>query len=225
MGLMGEKVLTDIQGPEDHYGDMDFKVAGSRDGVSAIQLDVKNNGLTAPIIKETLSQAKKARLEILAHIEKTISEPRKQISEYAPSILSLKIDPDKIGVVVGSGGKTINGIIAKTGALSIDIDEDGWVFVSAANSEKAEAAKKEIEMITREYKVGEIVEGTVVKIMEFGAIVEVDPYQDGMVHVSELSDQYVKNVRDVVKEGDFVRAKIIKIERGKMGLSMKGLKA
>jgi len=229
MGLMdggkdGYKILTDIQGPEDHHGDMDFKVAGTRDGVSAIQLDVKNHGLTMPMVKETMTQAKKARIEILDHIEKTIKQPRAKISEYAPKILSLKIDPEKIGAVVGSGGKTINGIVERTGVAAVDIDDDGQVYISADDSEKAEAAKSEVESIVKEYKVGDIVEGTIVKIMDFGAIVELGPHQDGMVHVSELKDGFVKNVRDVVKEGDFVRAKVIKVEHGKIGLSLKGLK-
>lgn len=228
MGLMDSgdgnyKILTDIQGPEDHHGDMDFKVAGSDDGITAIQLDVKNNGLTMPVIKETLAQAKKARLEILNHIKGTITGPRKELSAHAPRIITIKINPEKIGAVVGSGGKTINGIVEKTGVVAVDIDDDGQVFISAEDSEKAEAARNEVEMITKEYKVGDVVEGTVVKVMDFGAIVELSPYQDGMVHVSELSDQYVKNVRDVVKEGDFVRAKVIKIENGKMGLSLKGV--
>jgi len=218
------KVLTDIQGPEDHHGDMDFKVAGTKDGVTTVQLDVKVEGITAEIIKDTLSQAKKARLHILEALDKAIKEPRKEVSKYAPTIVITTIDPDKIGAVVGSGGKTINKIIEDTGATTIDIDQSGEVYIAADTTEAAEAAKKIVDDLTHEYKVGEIVEGKIVKILEFGAILEFGYNSDGMIHVSELKDGFVKKVEDVVKEGDFVRAKIIKTERGKTSLSLKGLK-
>ncbi|MFH1759407.1 MAG: polyribonucleotide nucleotidyltransferase [Patescibacteria group bacterium] len=229
MGLMlnekGDyKILTDVQGSEDHHGDMDFKVAGTRDGVTAIQLDVKVVGLTPEIIKKTLEQAKKARLQILDVLDKVIDKPREKVSEFAPRISVIKIDPEKIGMVVGSGGKMINEIIEKTGIDSMDIDQDGSIFIVAKTDESAEAAKRYVEGIVHEYKVGEIVEGNIVKIMEFGAILEFAPGQDGMIHISELKEGFVKKVEEVVKMGDFVRAKIIRMERGKMSLSLKGLK-
>lgn len=228
MGLMvgknGEyKVLTDIQGPEDHYGDMDFKVAGSADGVRAIQMDVKIDGLTNQMLIDALAQAKKARLEILKVMNKTLSEARKETSAHAPKVLTLTINPEKIGEVIGPGGKVINGIIAKTGALTIDIEQSGKVFVAGPNKEIAEAAFKEVEAIVKEYKVGDIVEGPIVKILDFGAIVEFGPGRDGMIHVSELKQGYVKKVEDVVKLGDFVRAKVVRVEDGRIGLSLKGL--
>lgn len=227
MGLMTDekgdkyKILTDIQGPEDHYGDMDFKVAGTKDGVTAIQMDVKINGVTPKMIGEVLAQGKKARLEILEVMKKAIAEPRKEISEFAPKILTIQIRPDQIGEVIGSGGKVINGIIDKTGA-TIDIEETGLVYIGAVNRAAAEAAYKEVEAIVKDYQVGEIVEGPVVKILEFGAIVEFGN-RDGMIHVSEMRDGFVKKVEDVLKMGDRVKAKIIKIEGNKIGLSLKGV--
>ena len=217
------KVLTDIQGPEDHHGGMDFKVAGTKDGVTAVQLDVKVDGITSEIIKDTLEQAKKARLHILDALNKAIKEPRKEISKYAPTITITKIDPDKIGAVVGSGGKMINKIVADTGVTSIDIDQSGEIYITADTAEAAEEAKKIVEDITHDYKVGEIIEGKIVKILEFGAIVEFGYNSDGMIHVSELKDGFVEKVEDVVKEGESVRAKIIKTERGKISLSLKGV--
>ncbi|MEK7192464.1 MAG: polyribonucleotide nucleotidyltransferase [Patescibacteria group bacterium] len=217
------KVLTDIQGPEDHYGDMDFKVAGSADGVRAIQMDVKIDGLTNQMLVDGLAQAKKARLEILKEMNKAISQPRKELSPYAPLVLTIDINPEKIGEVIGPGGKVINGIIAKTGALTIDIEQTGKVYIAGATKEKAQAAYQMVADIIREYKVGEIVEGQVVKILDFGAIVEFAPGRDGMIHVSELKQGFVKKVEDVVKLGDFVRAKIIKVEEGRIGLSIKAL--
>src|SRR3989338_4389498 len=227
MGLMidekGEKykVLTDIQGPEDHYGDMDFKVAGTKDGVTAIQMDVKINGITPKMLADGLAQAKKARLEILEVMNKAIAAPKKEVSDYAPKILILQIRPDQIGQVIGSGGKVINDIIDRTGA-TIDIEEDGKVFIGAVDRQAALAAYKEVESIVKEYQVGEIVEGKVVKIMEFGAIVEFGN-RDGMVHVSELKEGFVKKVEDVVKMGQKVRAKVIRVEDDRIGLSLKGV--
>jgi polyribonucleotide nucleotidyltransferase len=229
MGLMsndkGEyKVLTDIQGYEDHYGDMDFKAAGTADGVTAIQMDVKISGVTPKILGETLAQAKKARLEILSVITKTLPAPRPEISPLAPLVLSIRINPAKIGLVIGPGGKTINGIIERTGALAIDIDDDGLVFVSGKDKATATAAYNEVKSLVKEYEVGEIIEGPVVKILEFGAIVQIDSGHDGMIHVSELKNGFVKKVEDVVKMGDIVKAKIMKVEpNGKIGLSLKAL--
>lgn len=217
------KILTDIQGPEDHYGDMDLKVAGTKDGINAIQMDVKLHGVTVEIIENGIKEAEKARYKILDVMNKIISEPRKELSKYAPRILTLSIDPERIGEVIGSGGKIINGIIEKTGAETIDIEEDGRVYVTASNASSAEAAIKEIEAILKEYEVGEVVEGEVVKVLDFGAIVEFDG-RDGMIHVSELKEGFVDKVEDVVKIGDKVKAKIIKVENGKIGLSLKQAK-
>lgn len=228
MGLMSDdkgnyKVLTDLQGPEDHYGDMDFKVAGTKDGINAIQLDVKLEGLTLEMAEKTLAQAKEARLEILKVIAGIIPEPRKEISPYAPKVVQIKISKDKIGALIGPGGKVINGLIEKYGLAGIDIEEDGRVSVGAEKQEALNAALEEINMITRDVKVGDVVEGTIVKILEFGAIVDLGGGFDGMIHVSELKDGFVKKVEDVVKLGDFVRAKVIRSEEGKIGLSIKQL--
>ncbi len=228
MGMMtgpkGEyKVLTDIQGPEDHYGDMDFKAAGSADGVRAVQMDVKIDGITNQMLIDGLAQAKKARLEILKVMNKALAAPRKEISQYAPVILRLDINPDKIGLVIGPGGKTINSIIETTGALTIDIEQTGRVLIAGPNKEKAQAALEAVQSMVKEYTIGEIVEGPIVRILEFGAIVEFGPEQDGMIHVSELKEGFVKKVEDVVKLGQVVKAKIIKSDMGKIGLSMKGV--
>jgi polyribonucleotide nucleotidyltransferase len=228
MGLMSSpdgkyKVLTDIQGPEDHYGDMDFKVAGTREGVNAIQMDVKITGVPLNILLEGLLQAKKARLEILSVMEKALAAPRPEISKYAPQVAVIDIDPAKIGELIGPGGKVINGIIARTG-VGIDIDDIGKVFVSAKDKSALEAGIAEVRSIIREFKVGEVVEGNIVRILDFGAIVDLGGGKDGMIHVSELREGFVKNVTDVVNMGDFVRAKIIKVEDGKIGLSIKQLK-
>ena len=216
------KVLTDIQGPEDHYGDMDFKVAGTMDGVTAVQLDVKVDGLTAEMIEKTLAQAKEARLHILQFMNGVLAQPREKISSYAPSIIQLKINPSKIGTVIGPGGKMINGLIEKYGLTSIDIDDDGSVFISGTNHENSQAALNEIKALTREFAVGEIIEGSVLKLLDFGAIVDLGGGRDGMIHVSELKNGYVKTVDEVVKVGDFVRAKIIRVDAdGHIGLSLK----
>jgi len=231
MGLMSGpegnyKVLTDIQGPEDHYGDMDFKVAGTADGVTAIQMDVKIEGVTIEILKNTLVQAKKARLEILSAITKTLAAPRESLSPHAPRILVVQINPEKIRDVIGPGGKVINQIIADTGVLSIDIEDDGKVFVAAApgGSEGGDKAISIIKNITREIKIGEIFTAKVVKVADFGAFVELTPRHEGLVHVSELSDEFVKNVEDVVKMGDNIRVKVIRVdEQGKIALTAKNI--
>lgn len=216
------KILTDIQGPEDFYGGMDFKVAGTKDGVTAVQLDVKVEGLTAEMIEKTLAQSKEARTGILGFMSGILPATREKISSYAPSIIQVQINPDKIGVVIGPGGKMINGLIEKYGLASIDIDEDGSVFISGTNHEKSQAALNEIKALTKEFKVGEIVEGNVIKILDFGAIVDLGGGRDGMIHVSELKNGFVKTVDEVVKIGDFVRAKIIRVDNdGHIGLSLK----
>ena len=216
------KVLTDIQGPEDHFGDMDFKVAGTKDGITAIQLDIKINGVTVGMLKDGLSQAKTARLHILENIQSALQGPRAEISKYAPSIEIIKINPEKIGELIGPGGKTINAIIDKTGA-TIDIEDDGTVFVSSESSDSLKTAISEVKMITKEFEIGEVVEGDIVRLMEFGAIVELGGGKDGMIHVSEIKDGFVKDPSDILKLGDKVKAKVIKVENGKIGLSIKAL--
>ncbi len=228
MGLVTEpkgnyKILTDLQGPEDHYGDMDFKVAGTTQGITAIQLDVKIEGLTAEMIEKTLEQAKKARLEILNFTNGVLAKPREKVSPYAPVIMTLNIKPEQIGEVIGPAGKIINGIIAETGVLSIDIEQTGKVFVAASDDLKAKAAIQYIKSLTREFQVGEIIEGKVIKILDFGAIVDLGGGKDGMIHVSELKEGFVQKVEDVVRINDLVKAKIIRVENGKVGLSLRGV--
>jgi polyribonucleotide nucleotidyltransferase len=215
------KVLTDIQGPEDHHGDMDLKVAGTNDGVTGMQMDVKVDGLTIELLEKAFAQARDARIHILKTIVATLPAPRTTISPFVPKIRQFKIDPLKIGTVIGPGGKMINGLIAKYELAGIDIEEDGGVYVSGVDLAKVEAAVAEILGMTKEWKVGEIVEGPIVKILEFGAIVDLGGGNDGMIHVSELKQGFVKQVEDVVHLGDHVRAKIIKAENGKIGLSLK----
>jgi polyribonucleotide nucleotidyltransferase len=230
MGLMMSdvshyKVLTDIQGPEDHHGDMDLKVAGTDDGVTGIQMDVKVDGLTMEILSAAFEQAKQARIHILKTVKATLPKHRDAISQYVPKIRQFKIDPAKIGTVIGPGGKMINGLIAKYALAGIDIEEDGGVYVSGVDLANVEAAVAEILGLTKEFKVGEIVEGPIVKILEFGAIVDLGGGNDGMIHISELKQGFVKNVEDVVHLGDHVKAKIIKAENGKIGLSLKQMEA
>ena len=217
------KILTDIIGKEDHYGGMDFKVAGTDSGINAIQLDLKVEGVTIPMVKDVLERAKYARLQILEVMGKAIAAPKPQVSNFAPVIMTLNINPEKIGEVIGPGGKIINAIIKDTGVQTIDIEESGKVFVASLNHEYAKAAIRIIESITKEYKVGDIVEGNIIKILEFGAILDLGGGKDGMIHVSELKNGFVKKVEDVVKIGDFVRAKVIRVENGKIGLSIKAL--
>jgi len=230
IGLMtGEggkyKILTDIQGPEDHYGDMDFKVTGTDEGITAVQMDVKIGGINPEIFENAINAAEKARTQILEVMGKILSAPRKELSPYAPLIKTLSINPDKIGLVIGPGGKTINGIVAKCGGtIAIDIDEDGTVFVSGLDHAAVVKGFDEVQALTREYKVGDIVEGPIVRVLEFGAIVDLGGGQDGMVHVSELKEGFVKRVEDVVKLGDRVTAKIIRADEGKIGLSIKAMK-
>ncbi len=228
MGLMSAhdgryRVLTDIQGPEDHYGDMDFKVAGTEEGINALQMDVKIEGVELDVLRQAMSQAREARLKILQVMKGAISAPRSELKPGVPQIVSFTIDPSRIGEVIGAGGKVINGIIEKTGATSIDIDDDGKVFISAPDRAIADAAANEIKNLLREFEIGEIVEGEVEKILDFGAIVDLGGGKSGMIHVSELKNGYVEKVTDVLKVGDHVRAKVIKLENGKVGLSIKQL--
>ncbi len=226
MGLMHKsdseyKILTDIQGPEDHHGDMDFKVAGTRDGITAIQLDVKVEGVPIKILGEAMRQSKTARNTIIDRIEKEISAPRAEISANAPKIIMIKIYPDQIGMVIGSGGKTIKEIKEKSGA-EITIEDDGTVYLTGKGG-TAEIAKKIIEDMTHEYAPGEMLKGEVVKIADFGAFVKLNEFTDGMVHISEIAPFRVERVSDIIKEGMIVPVKVIKIdrERGKISLSIK----
>ncbi len=228
MGLMTSedgkeyKILTDIQGPEDHFGDMDFKVAGTKDGITAIQMDVKINGITDLIFREALNQAKEGRLEVINVMEKAIPAPRKNVSKYAPKIMSLTIPEDRIGELIGPGGKNINRIVAESeNKITIDIEEDGRVYVAGVDIELVKKAYNTIEASMREYKVGDVITGPIIKILEFGAIVDLGGGQDGMIHVSELKDGFVKKVEDVVHLGDVVTAKVIRAEDGRIGLSLK----
>ncbi len=215
------KILTDIQGPEDHHGDMDFKVAGTRTGVTAIQLDVKVEGVPIKILGEALLQAKSARNIILDQIEKEISAPRKDISPNAPKILIIKINTDKIGLVIGGGGKTIKEIKEKTGA-EITIEDDGTVYITG-KADSAIKARDIIEEMTHEYSVGDVLKGEVVKVADFGAFVRLNSSTDGMVHISELAPFRVERVSDIIKEGMIVPVKVIKVdtEKGKISLSIK----
>ncbi|MBI4591933.1 polyribonucleotide nucleotidyltransferase [Candidatus Uhrbacteria bacterium] len=215
------KVITDLQDLEDGAGGMDFKIAGSRAGITAIQMDTKTNGLTPEMIKQTFVQAREARMQILDIMKSTIAESRPDLSPYAPRIISLRINPELIGNVIGPGGKTINEIIAKTGVQAIDIDDDGLVMITSTDAEGAQKAHKWVEELTREPKVGEIYKGKVTRIMDFGAIVEFLPKRDGMVHVSMLAPWRVENVSNIVKSGQEVFVKIMELSEGRTSLSMK----
>ncbi len=226
IGLMYEsgtryKILTDIQGPEDHYGDMDFKIAGTRAGVTAIQLDVKVEGVPIKILAEAMVRAKNARVAILDKIEKEIKVPRSDISPNAPKILIIKIKPDMIGLVIGSGGKVIKEIKEKTGA-EITIEDDGTVYFTGKNN-SAEKARNIVLEMTREYQVGDILKGEIVKVADFGVFVRLNASTDGMVHISELAPFRVERVSDIIKEGAIVPVKVISVdqERGRIGLSIK----
>ncbi len=225
LGENGEyKILSDIQGPEDHHGDMDFKVAGTRKGVTAIQLDIKVGGVPVQALKDAMIQAKAGRLGILDVIEKEIAAPRADISPNAPKIIVIKIDPSKIGMVIGSGGKTINAIREKTGA-ELTLEDDGTVYITGKNG-AAEKAKEIVEGMTHEYKVGEPAMGEVVKVLEIGAVVKLSEYADGLVHISELAPWRVEKVADLVKEGMKVPVKVVGVdpERGRISLSIKAAK-
>lgn len=227
MGLISDgtnyTVLTDIQGLEDHLGDMDFKVAGTKDGITALQMDIKIQGITEQILREALTQAKKARFEILEELTSTIAEPRKELSPYAPKIEMITIHPDKIKVVIGRGGETINSIIDETG-VKIDIDQEGHVSIASTDAAMIQRAKEIIEDLTREIEVGQVYEGTVRRIEKFGAFVEIAKGKDGLVHISELAHERVGKVEDVLALGDKVTVKVIEIDgQGRINLSRKVL--
>jgi polyribonucleotide nucleotidyltransferase len=227
MGLImeGERfaVLTDIMGDEDHLGDMDFKVAGTAQGINALQMDIKIEGITAEIMETALHQAKEGRLHILGEMNKVISAPRGEMSEYAPRIIEIKIHPEKIRDVIGKGGATIRAITEETGA-TIDITDDGVVKIFSVDRNAGEAAKRRVELITADVEVGTIYEGRVARLMDFGAFVTILPGRDGLVHISQISEERVQNVSDKLAEGDVVRVKVLEVDKqGRIRLSMKGL--
>jgi polyribonucleotide nucleotidyltransferase len=227
MGLIkeGERfvVLSDILGDEDHLGDMDFKVAGSEQGVTALQMDIKIQGITEEIMKVALAQAKTGRLHILGEMAKAITTPRAELSEYAPRLLTMKIHPDKIREVIGKGGATIQGITKETGT-QIDIQDDGTIVIASVNAAAAQAAKARIDQIVSDVEPGRIYEGKVAKIMDFGAFVTILPGKDGLVHVSQISNERVERVGDKLKEGDVVKVKVLEVDKqGRIRLSMKAV--
>ena len=214
-------ILSDILGIEDHVGDMDFKVAGTEKGVTAIQMDIKIKGVNKEIMKLALEQAREGRLNILEKMKEVISSPRSQISSYAPKIMNIKINSEKIGLLIGPGGKTIRNIIDKTGA-NLEVDDSGEISIISSDKESMEKAIKMIEEITREAEIGKIYLGTVKKIMDFGAIVEIFPGSDGLVHISQISDHHVKNVSDELREGEEILVKVLDIDKqGRIRLSRK----
>jgi len=227
MGLVkeGDKfaVLSDILGDEDHLGDMDFKVAGTQEGISALQMDIKIEGITEEIMKIALDQAKEGRLHILGEMAKAINAPSSEMSEFAPRLLTIKIHPDKIREVIGKGGSTIQAITKETGT-QIDIQDDGTIVIASVNAAAANAAKERIEQITSDVEPGRIYEGKVAKIMDFGAFVTIAPGKDGLVHVSQISNDRVEKVADVLKEGDVVKVKVLEVDKqGRIRLSMKAV--
>src|SRR6056297_1482358 len=225
MGLIKEEnkfaVLTDILGDEDHLGDMDFKVAGSESGVTALQMDIKIDGITREIMHAALEQARDGRTHILGEMNKVLDTPRGEMSEYAPRLFTMRVHPDKIREVIGKGGSTIRQITEATGT-TIDIADDGTITIASANKDAADEARRQIEQITADVEVGKIYEGTVQKIMNFGAFVQILPGKDGLVHISQISDQRVENVTDELSEGQKVRVKVLEVDKqGRIRLSMK----
>jgi polyribonucleotide nucleotidyltransferase len=227
MGLIKEDagfaVLSDILGDEDHLGDMDFKVAGTTDGITALQMDIKIDGITTEIMEKALEQAKDGRLFILEEMAKVITEGREEMSEFAPRLVTFKINPEKIRDVIGKGGSTIRAITEETGA-SIEIDDDGVVKIASVEKAAGDEARRRVEMVIAEVEVGTIYEGKVAKIMDFGAFVNILPGKDGLVHISQISDERVENVSDKLTEGDMVKVKVLEVDRqGRIRLSMKAV--
>ena len=228
MGLVMEgdkyKVLTDILGDEDHLGDMDFKVAGTDNGITALQMDIKIAGITEEIMKDALSQAKDAKDHILKIMNDAISSPSEEYSPYAPSIISITVPKDKIRDVIGKGGATIRSITEVTGA-QVDINDDGIVTIASVDQASGLKAKEKIELLTADVEVDKIYEGRVAKIMDFGAFVTILPGKDGLVHISEISEERVESVDDVLSEGDVIQVKVIEVDRqNRIRLSMKAIK-
>jgi polyribonucleotide nucleotidyltransferase len=229
MGLVKEgdeyAVLTDILGDEDHLGDMDFKVAGTDDGITALQMDIKIQGITQEIMSKALDQAKVARLHILEEMAKGLSAPREEMSEWAPTIISFKIDPEKIRDVIGKGGAVIRAMTEETGA-SIDIDNDGTIRVASVDGASGREAVRRIELITADVEVGRVYDGKVARLMDFGAFVTILPGKDGLVHISQISNERVEKVSDKLSEGDEVKVKVLEVDRqGRVRLSMKEVDA
>ncbi|MFA7315131.1 MAG: S1 RNA-binding domain-containing protein, partial [Candidatus Magasanikbacteria bacterium] len=229
MGLASDeqgrfKVLTDLQDIEDGKGGMDFKIAGTADGITAIQMDTKTNGLTWDLVEQTIKQAREARLQILGVMASAIAEPRADLSPYAPRIVTVLINPEKIKDLIGPGGKNINKIVEETGA-KIDIEQDGRVLITSSDAEKMKIAVQRVKDCTREVEAGEEFDGKVVRLEDFGAFVELLPGKDGLVHVSEISWERVNKPSDVLKMGDIVKVKVKEIDNlGRVNLSMKLLK-
>ena len=214
-------VLTDILGDEDHCGDMDFKVTGTEKGVTALQMDIKIQGVTQEIMGQALKQAQEGRLSILNLMNKTINQPRTSISDYAPKITTIEINPEKIREVIGPGGKVIRSIVAETGA-KIEVEDSGKIIIASSDSKSVDRAIAMIKEIVQEVEIGQIYLGKVIKIMDFGAFVEVLPGTEGLVHISQLDNHHVKKVTDVLKEGDEVLVKVLEVDRqGKIRLSRK----
>jgi polyribonucleotide nucleotidyltransferase len=227
MGLIKEgnrvAVLTDILGDEDHLGDMDFKVAGTEDGITALQMDIKITGITAEIMQVALSQAKEGRMHILGIMKQAMSETRQELSAFAPRIITMKINPEKIRDVIGKGGAVIRALTEETGT-TIDIEDDGTIKIGCLSAESGEEAKKRIEAITAEVEIGQTYEGTVIKLLDFGAIVSLLPGKDGLLHISQIAHQRVNAVADFLKEGQVVKVKVVEAdEKGRVRLSMKAL--
>ncbi|MBI2358810.1 MAG: S1 RNA-binding domain-containing protein, partial [Deltaproteobacteria bacterium] len=225
MGLIREgdqvRVLSDILGDEDHLGDMDFKVAGTYEGITAIQMDIKIGGVTAEVMREALYQAREGRIGILKIMDQAIPAPRKEVSLHAPRITTLKVKPGKIREIIGPGGKVIRGIVEATG-VKIDVEDDGTVTIASSDETASRRAIEMVQRIAAEAEVGKIYKGTVRKIMDFGAFVEILPGTDGLVHISQLAPERVRRVTDVLKEGDEVLVKVLEIDRqGKIKLSRK----
>ena len=227
MGLIKEDngfaILSDILGDEDHLGDMDFKVAGTTEGITALQMDIKIDGITTEIMQQALDQAKEGRLHILGEMAKVITEGRSEMSEYAPRLITFRINPEKIRDVIGKGGATIRAITEETGA-TIEVDDDGVIKIASVEKAAGEEARRRVEQVTAEVEVGVIYEGKVAKIMDFGAFVNILPGKDGLVHISQISDERVENVSDKLSEGDVVKVKVLEVDRqGRIRLSMKAV--
>jgi polyribonucleotide nucleotidyltransferase len=227
MGLVKEgedlAILSDIMGMEDHLGDMDFKVAGTREGITAFQMDVKIAGVTKDIMVQALNQAREGRMKILDKMMEALASPRPEISQYAPKIMFVQIPKEKIGIVIGPGGKTIRGLIEQTG-VKIDIDDEGRVTISSTDVEKNQEARKRILALTEEPEVGKIYEGIVKKICDFGAFIEILPSTDGLLHKTEISHKYFRRIEDEIKEGERIQVKVIDIDPdGKVKLGRKEL--
>ncbi|MBM4197336.1 MAG: polyribonucleotide nucleotidyltransferase [Gammaproteobacteria bacterium] len=229
MGLVKEgsryQVLTDILGDEDHLGDMDFKVAGTSTGVTALQMDIKIDGITREIMQDALKQAREARLHILGEMNKALAAPRQKMSDWAPTIITIRIDPEKIRDVIGKGGSVIRAITEETGT-TIDIDNDGTVKIASVNAVAGREAQRRVELITADVEVGAVYEGRVARLMDFGAFVTILPGRDGLVHISQISEERVERVGDRLREGDFVRVKVLEVDRqGRIRLSMRNVDA